>query len=310
MGGWVNWMAAQDQVGLFTAWKEDPASPDDWDDTFMCRWNDDTNMIEFWADDSGPYAGAKNVVKVAEASAFKNDARLYRMGQWMHLGLYARQEINFEATLYVDGLEMLNYQSASSWEWLESPEMWQMCSTDLGSTTGWQGYCFWQDFAIYDVTGEGDQIPEAIRALMVTPDGAGNSTQWTPLAGANWEAVDDPDIEPDGDTTYVETAVVAQQDLYTHDQLGALVELPFGYDLEGHVLVQTEYKSVDDGEATWIEFEHSVRVGASESVDGTFVQSADPGVYHMAVSLFTQQPDASAWNITDFNAAEFGYTSK
>ncbi|MCZ7543222.1 MAG: hypothetical protein M5R40_06635 [Anaerolineae bacterium] len=44
------------------------------------------------------------------------------------------------------------------------------------------------------------------------PDAAGDSAQWTPNAGANWEAVDE--VTPDGDTTYVASDTVDAVDLY------------------------------------------------------------------------------------------------
>ena len=55
-----------------------------------------------------------------------------------------------------------------------------------------------------------------IRRLDTTADGTTNN--FTPLAGTNWEAVDEDD--PDGDDTYVESSTVGHIDLYAIDDAG------------------------------------------------------------------------------------------
>jgi len=59
----------------------------------------------------------------------------------------------------------------------------------------------------------------AVRTLWV--NGAGSSTQFTPLSGTNWSNVDE--TYPDDDTTYVESATVGQRDLYAMTDLPASV---------------------------------------------------------------------------------------
>jgi hypothetical protein len=61
-----------------------------------------------------------------------------------------------------------------------------------------------------------------VHALM--PNGNGAFTEWTPLAGQNFAAVDetDPDSDfPDDDTTYVEASASGNRDLYTFDDPSA-----------------------------------------------------------------------------------------
>ena len=49
------------------------------------------------------------------------------------------------------------------------------------------------------------------------PDGAGNYTQLTPSAGANWQCVDE--VPPDDDASYVENAIINQRDTYRMEDL-------------------------------------------------------------------------------------------
>jgi hypothetical protein len=53
----------------------------------------------------------------------------------------------------------------------------------------------------------------ASRSIELLPNAAGASAQWTPSAGTNHEAVDDPNIH-DGNTTYVESGTAGHRDLY------------------------------------------------------------------------------------------------
>jgi hypothetical protein len=50
------------------------------------------------------------------------------------------------------------------------------------------------------------------RTVRLTPNAAGDTTQWTPNAGLNYAAVDD--TATDGDTTYVSTSTTDHVDLY------------------------------------------------------------------------------------------------
>ncbi|HEX2594757.1 MAG TPA: hypothetical protein VHL34_24855 [Rhizomicrobium sp.] len=51
----------------------------------------------------------------------------------------------------------------------------------------------------------------------ILPNGAGNSTQWTPSAGANWQCVDE--VPPNGDTDYNATSTAGNLDLYTYQDI-------------------------------------------------------------------------------------------
>lgn len=311
IAGWVCLNGVVSNGALFGNWAHDPGPPDDFGVWRVCAGVDmdqAAHEVRVYADDTGPWVGAQNLVKVHTVSSMLLDGNLHRGMQWMHLGFYIDYGVNAKITMYLDGQQFFTWTSGAN-EWLTAGDMIQLAGRPLRTSSGWSGSSFYDNVYVLDVTGEGDQVPEALRALMTHVDGAGTTTQWTPKSSTNWSNVDDPNIPPDNDTTYVETATTGNLDLYTHDQLTALVDLPYSYVVNGEVLVQTVYKNVDDGEVTQIAFEHAVKVGASQSVDGTFSNTV-LDTYDFAVSIFTQQPDASAWNLTDFNNAEFGYNSK
>jgi hypothetical protein len=309
LSAWINTHGPGGPCTLFAGLKENPVTPNQFRHCMSVGWNPDEQRIEIWADDTGPFAGSPNLTRLAYTNVYTNNCSLLRYGQWIHIGLYAIRQAAFEAHLYVDGQSYLQYISGGGTEWLEAPDLWQCLGTGVVSTVGWIGNAYFKDFVIYDVTGEGDQNPESVRSLFTHVDGAGSSTAWTPKSAANWTEVDDPNIVPDGDTTYVQTATVGNKDLYTHEGLVALTDLPYSYTIQGNVLVQTEFKNVDDGEIADQDFEHVVRVGAVEATNGVFSSTHGLDTWDMARSIFTQQPDTSAWNLTDYNNAEFGYES-
>ncbi len=75
---------------------------------------------------------------------------------------------------------------------------------------------FLDHFIFHDGNDTGDGFNDFLtypwHMQFIFPDGAGNSTQWTPSAGANYQNVDE--LETDEDTTYNEEATTSDKDLY------------------------------------------------------------------------------------------------
>jgi hypothetical protein len=71
------------------------------------------------------------------------------------------------------------------------------------------------DIYVCDLTGPApyNDFLGPVNVIELLPNAAGASAQWTPSAGTNHEAVDDPNIQ-DGDTTYVESGTAGHRDLY------------------------------------------------------------------------------------------------
>jgi hypothetical protein len=77
---------------------------------------------------------------------------------------------------------------------------------------------YFQDLYACDTTGStNNSWLGDIRVQAIRPNGAGNYSQFTPLAGSNYENVDDTDI--DGDSSYVSGTAVGVRDTYTMEDI-------------------------------------------------------------------------------------------
>jgi hypothetical protein len=153
---------------------------------------------------------------------------------------------------------------------------------------------FYDDIYICDSTGSfnndflGDVCVETI-----FPDGAGNSTTWTPLSGSNFSNVDE--IAVDDDTSYVSTATATNVDTYTYGNLS------FANTVVKGLSVNVVNRKDDAGARTLAPV---VRSGGTDYV-GTTQSSFDS--YTDAWQAYDTNPDTStAWTPSEVNGAEFG----
>jgi hypothetical protein len=79
------------------------------------------------------------------------------------------------------------------------------------------GWCGIDDLWVNDGDGAApyNGFMGDLKIINIKPIAAGDLTDWTPSAGANWQCVDD--IPPDGDVTTVASAVVGQIDTYNFE---------------------------------------------------------------------------------------------
>lgn len=273
---------------------------DNWEEVAYLLWKTNDQVLELWTDSAGPswVGGASFGLR---ASVDLSSTQLQRMMNWMHVGVYVHFQAAFVVSCYLDGIQILTYTSGGG-EWLTGPDAVTIMKGDSSGVDA----TYVDDSFVEDVNGEGDQIPKNYSFVMALPDGAGSSSQWTPDSGTNYARVNES-TAPDDDTSYVETATAAQLDLYTFADLteGPSTELPYWSYTEYGVLMQSFYRIVDDGEATEASYDHYVFDGALSLTDGPFTD-ADDFDWHFAESFFPLQPDGSAWNLTDFNAWEYG----
>lgn len=135
------------------------------------------------------------------------------------------------------------------------------------------------------------------KVLPIFPDSAGDSAQWTPSAGANYAAVDEPQI--DDDTTYVETASAGQKDLYNYGSLGETVS-----GIKG-VQVTTTARVTD---ATPLSLYPRVKSGATEQ-SGSQITVGNSS-YVSFSQLWDSDPNTgAAWSQANLEAAQFGVLS-
>ncbi|HUT81486.1 MAG TPA: hypothetical protein VMZ29_09825 [Candidatus Bathyarchaeia archaeon] len=165
---------------------------------------------------------------------------------------------------------------------------------NFGNLGGFKsGHFYIDDFAMDDANWIG---PTEVRLLK--PSGAGNSTQWSPSAGSNYQCVDE---NPYNDADYVLETVAAQKDLYALENLSDTPDAIKGVQVIGRV--------VKDGSPT----PANVRlVTRTESTDYNGDDEAVPLNNPKFIDKYYElNPNTSSeWTVTQVNAIEIGIESR
>lgn len=132
-----------------------------------------------------------------------------------------------------------------------------------------------------------------VRVQAIFPNGAGNSTQFTPSAGSNFQNVDE--TTPNDDTDYNHSATAGHIDLFTMGDIS-----PTSGTIKA-VMVWM-YARKDDGGSRTIR--SVVRSGGTNAV-GTTVSVGSSYAYYQG--LHELDPAAAAWTISTVNSIEAGY---
>ena len=131
-----------------------------------------------------------------------------------------------------------------------------------------------------------------VRVAILQPDGAGNSSDFTPLSGNNYENVDEN--PSDDDTTYVESSTSTNKDLYTCDNVTSS-------DIKG-IHICTQCRETDGTPFSLIT---PIRSNSTDYDDSS--QAVGGTSYTNLSRIAETDPDTgSAWTDTNLNAAEFG----
>lgn len=132
------------------------------------------------------------------------------------------------------------------------------------------------------------------RVEALFPTGAGATTAWVPLAGTNWDAVNDNPA--DDDASYVSSAAPTAVDTYAAANL-----TPAAGTVRGVQYVLTARKD-DAGSRT---VRPVVRIGVTDYPGPADL--AVPSSYGMLLQPQDLNPGtAAAWTVAEINAAEFG----
>lgn len=132
-----------------------------------------------------------------------------------------------------------------------------------------------------------------MRVSAIFPSEAGNSTQWTPSAGDNYDCVDENPANDD--TDYVETDTVGYKDLYGYDSLGAISGIK-------GIQINTQCRETDASSFSLIT---PIRSGGTDYDDSA--QAIGTTNYTAKMRVAELDPDTSAaWTYTGINNAEFG----
>lgn len=139
-------------------------------------------------------------------------------------------------------------------------------------------------------------FPGNTRIQAIKPTASGNSTQWTPDTGSNWDRVDEV---PPSDTDYNWCNQANLVDLFT-----------FG-DLQGQVdtvkCVQVQARAFRNGDPMPTKLQLGVRSGGNNYFGSSLdVTTSAKGL----AAIWEADPATSqAWTVNGVNSAEFGYKS-
>jgi len=134
------------------------------------------------------------------------------------------------------------------------------------------------------------------RVAYLQPDGAGNSTQWTPSAGSNYQNVDERDGAPDDATTYNAENTIGDKDLYT---LAALPEAASAVD----AVVEVARLAKDNATAQTVR--RVLRTNSTDFESGDLVMSTT-WTWYLGSPRETNPQTTAAWTASEIAALEMG----
>ena len=157
----------------------------------------------------------------------------------------------------------------------------------------------WDDIIISDGTGVApfNGLLDNSRIDVIRPNAVGDKTDFTqfPASTANWDKVDE--ASPDDDTTYVEDAVVNDEDLYNFEPMNFTPETILG------LVVKTRAKNPDGGSK---DLKHLIKSNLTTEAGASILGLTND--YQVHQTLIQNDPDtAAAWIKTAVDAVQGGY---
>jgi hypothetical protein len=151
------------------------------------------------------------------------------------------------------------------------------------------GYSYFDNVVVDDTEWPGDT-----KIAGVFPTGAGNSAQWTPSAGANWDCVEEV---PPSDADYITTNTVGQKDTYAASDLPA--------DASAVKCVQFAARAQKEGAATPQNLAFVIRTGGAD-YEGSVV-ALPTGLSEHVRDIWVNNPATSqAFTPSEVNGMEIG----
>lgn len=116
----------------------------------------------------------------------------------------------------IDGVQIINFSGDTQ---IDANNETRVVALGADPATGiYVCYGYYDDLAINSIHGiRNNSWPGLGGIVGLVPTGAGNYTQLTPSAGANWAAVNE--VPPDDDAAYVESATIDLKDTYRMQDL-------------------------------------------------------------------------------------------
>jgi hypothetical protein len=207
---------------------------------------------------------------------------------------------------YYFEFKVVNHQTAGSYELRVNDTTWLSDSgIDTQTVLGYHSVVEFRgpfsfvannidDVYICDGTGtRNNDFLGNVKVVAIRPDSAGDDTDWTPAAGANYAAVDE--VVLDEDTTYVETSGSGDQDLYNYEALSSVGSIK-------GIQIITEVRVTD---ATSYDLNAVIKSNTTEDDGDPETITSTSYVTH--IRLEETDPDTSdTWQAAAVNACQFG----
>jgi hypothetical protein len=135
--------------------------------------------------------------------------------------------------------------------------------------------------------------PGNTKIQAIVPAAAGNSTQWAPSAGANYQCVDE---KPPSEADFLSTNTTGHLDQFVAGDLTGSIE--------NVKCVQVQALAKAEGVPTPTNLQLSVRTGGSDFLSG---DKAIPVASGQLYEIWEANPDTVApWEISEVNAMQIG----
>lgn len=248
--------------------------------THFVRINTATNKLEMYVDE----------VLVDSKDMFELD--LGCVSRWFSCGftIKAHASTGF-FSFYLDGEKVLSYTGAVlSWVGVSIASRASILVSNWASA-------YVDDVYVDSAIGEADTPPIQRRFLTAVPSAAGADTTWTPSTGSNYQNVDDTPL--DNESTYNSATSSGLKDTFNFPDITS----PNG-NQSLHTIWLGVYARKSEGSSTEIKL-HAYDGSTYES--STAFSLLTEYAYYM--TEFALQNDSTSWDVTDFNAYQFGYES-
>lgn len=220
-----------------------------------------------------------------------------RKDKWYYVECVFDDDDSGGGSLYLNGsLESTISRWSSDIDTPEEKALWPWTGSYI-LQLGYYTFAYWNGDAAFDdlyiatdsvaLTPLGDSSTQSL-----APTGAGSSATWTPSSGANWTCVDE--VDPDGDTSYVETATANATDLYAFEDTA----LSGGIHAV-QVLFQAQAQGVGQRGVAAV-----AKLGANLSYGTTYYPRTVGYVSYGAT--FLTKPGGGTWTASDVNNLEAG----
>ena len=229
--------------------------------------------------------GLFSVYKGDQATWLATGSIIVPAGNWCHLQIYFLPHATTGTfAVKVNGIPDINFSGSTAPSTSDIDKVALYCIG--GSATN-----YWDNFVVDDAA-----YPGVSRIALLTPSGAGNSTQWDPSAGSNYACVDEV---PYSDADYVYTNIADEVDTY------AASDLPSEAAVVKCVQVTARARKEGSGPPN---------IAIACRTTGGDYYSADQSLQSSFASqskLWETNPGtAAAWTTSEVNAMEIGIKSR